>query len=72
MLKKNLIPLILIVLSLAMLIGNTEGRIRKAGWLGNTVFFPFLRSLRAVETSRQLKQEVFRCARNWPKQPLTS
>ncbi len=59
MLKKNLIPLILILLSLIMLIGSTEARIQKAGWLGNTVFFPFLRSLRAIETSQQMKQEVF-------------
>jgi rod shape-determining protein MreC len=59
MLKKNLTPLILIFLSLLMLIGSTENRVIKAGWLGNTVFFPFLRSLRAIESTRQLKQQVF-------------
>jgi len=59
MLKKNLTPLILIFLSLLMLIGNTDNRVTKAGWLGNTVFFPFLHSLRAIESTRQLKQEAF-------------
>jgi len=59
MLKKNLVPLILILLSLIMLIGSKESRSAKAGWLGNTVFFPFLHSLRAIETNQQLQQEVF-------------
>ncbi len=59
MLKKNLVPLILIVLSLLMLIGSNESRLKKAGWMGNTVFFPFVRSLKAVETRQELKQEVF-------------
>ncbi len=42
-----------------MLIGTKESRSLKAGWLGNTVFFPFLHSLRAIETNQQLKQEVY-------------
>ncbi len=54
-----LVPLILIVLSLLMLIGSNESRLKKAGWTGNTVFFPFRRSLKAVETRQELKQEVF-------------
>ena len=47
------------MLSLFLLVGNPESRIAKAGWLGNTVFFPLLHSLRAVETTKQLNQEVF-------------
>ena len=59
MLKKNLVPLILIVLSLFMLIGSNESRVQKASWMSNTVFLPFTRSLKAVETRQELKQEVF-------------
>ena len=59
MFKKNLVPLILIVLSLLMVIGSKESRIKKAGWMGNTVFFPFVKSLKAIETTQELKQEVF-------------
>lgn len=42
-----------------MLLGSPEARSAKAGWLGNTVFFPFVHSLRAIETNKTLKQEVF-------------
>jgi rod shape-determining protein MreC len=42
-----------------MLIGTKEARVTKAGWLGNTLFFPMLRSLKAIETTARLKQEVF-------------
>lgn len=59
MYKKHLIPVLLIVLSLVMLLGGQEKRITKAGWLGNTVFFPLLHSLRVVETTKQLNQEIF-------------
>ncbi|PKN72675.1 MAG: hypothetical protein CVU50_05920 [Candidatus Cloacimonetes bacterium HGW-Cloacimonetes-3] len=59
MLKKHLVPAILILLSLLMLIGSKEARTSKAGWLGNTLFFPMLRSLKAIETTAALKQEVF-------------
>lgn len=57
--KKHLVPAILILLSLLMLIGSKEARATKAGWLGNTLFFPMLRSLKAIETTAVLKQEVF-------------
>lgn len=59
MLKKHLVPAILILLSLLMLIGSKDGRANKARFLGNTVFFPMVHSLRAIETTRALKQEVF-------------
>lgn len=59
MIKKNLVSLILIFLSLVMLIGDKDSRAVKAGLLGNTVFFPFVHSLRAIETTQQMKQEVF-------------
>lgn len=42
-----------------MLLGSPESRTAKAGWLGNTMFFPFVHSLRAIETNKSLKQEVF-------------
>lgn len=59
MFKKNLVPLVLIVISLFMLIGSKENRVKKAGWMGNTVFFPFVKSLKVMETTKELKQEVF-------------
>ncbi|MDY0152053.1 MAG: rod shape-determining protein MreC [Candidatus Cloacimonas sp.] len=59
MIRKNLVPAILILLSLLMLIGSKEARISKAMIVGNTVFFPFMHSLRAIETTQELKQEVF-------------
>lgn len=42
-----------------MLLGTEESRIRKAGWLGNTVFFPIIHSLQAIRTNSELRQEVF-------------
>jgi rod shape-determining protein MreC len=59
MLKKHLVPAVLILLALVMLIGSKEARTSKAEWLGNTLFFPLLRSLNAMETNALLKQEVF-------------
>lgn len=59
LLKKHLVPAILILLSLLMLVGTKEVRFTKAGWLGNTLFFPLLRSLKEIETTATLKQEVF-------------
>lgn len=42
-----------------MLLGSGEARSMKAGWLGNTLFFPIIHSLQAIRTNSELKQEVF-------------
>lgn len=59
MLKKHLVPAILILLSLLMLLGSKDDRSTKAAWLGNTIFFPLVHSLKAIETSNAMKQELF-------------
>ena len=42
-----------------MLLGTEEDRTVKAGWLGNTLFFPIIHSLQAIRSNSELKQEVF-------------
>ncbi len=42
-----------------MLLGSGEARSTKAGWLGNTLFFPIIHSLQAIRSNSELKQEVF-------------
>lgn len=71
MLKKHLVPAVLILISLLMLIGTKEARATKAGWLGNTLFFPMLRSLKAIETTASLKQEVFSLRKKLTEETLT-
>lgn len=57
--KKYIIPAILIVLSIAMLIGNEETRAAKASFLGKTLFFPFVSSLRTIESNHALSKDNF-------------
>jgi rod shape-determining protein MreC len=56
--KKILLPLLMVLLALAMILGSTESRIRKANILGNTVFFPFTHSLKVIYSNRHLKSEI--------------
>lgn len=59
MLKKYLLHISLILLSLIMLIGNTESRIARASFFGRTLFFPLVYSLKAIENNQSLRQENF-------------
>lgn len=58
MLKKYLVPMILLVLSLAMLIGSNETRTARASLLGRTVFYPFVHSMNVFKTNSELKKEL--------------
>ena len=59
MLKRHITPILLVIISIAMLIGNEESRIGKASFFGKTIFFPFVHSLRAIEVNNALRQENF-------------
>lgn len=59
MYQKYILPVGLVILSLIMLIGNAEERASKAAFLGRTIFFPFVHSLKTVESNRTLREENF-------------
>ena len=59
MYKKYILPAVLIILSIAMLIGSTETRAAKAAFFGRTLFFPFVHSLKAIESNQALQKENF-------------
>ncbi len=56
--KRFILPLSLALLSLILMLGSTESRIKRAAWLGHTVFLPFTRSVIAIKSNRVLKAEV--------------
>ena len=58
MFKKYLVPLILFLITLITLIGTPETRTARASVLGRTVFYPFARSIKAIRTNAELKEEV--------------
>jgi rod shape-determining protein MreC len=58
-LKKYILHAVLLILSLAMLLGSQEARIAKASFFGRTIFFPLVHSLKAIESNQQLKQDNF-------------
>ena len=57
MYKKYILPAILIIVSIAMLIGSTEARAGKAAFFGRTLFFPFVHSLKAIKSNQVLQEE---------------
>jgi rod shape-determining protein MreC len=59
MYKKYFLPAILIVISIAMMIGNEDTRASKAAFFGRTIFFPFVHSLKTIESNRSLREENF-------------
>ncbi|MCB5253168.1 MAG: rod shape-determining protein MreC [Candidatus Cloacimonadaceae bacterium] len=59
MYKKYILPAVFIVLSIAMLIGSPEARVAKAAFFGKTLFFPFVHSLKAIESNQALQEENF-------------
>ncbi len=56
--KRFILPLVLVLISLALVLGSTEGRVKRASWLGRTVFYPFTHSLRLFRTNTILKAEI--------------
>lgn len=58
MLKRYFVPLIYILFAVAMLLGTSESRQRKAAWFGRTVLIPFVGSVRSIQTVQMLKDEV--------------
>jgi rod shape-determining protein MreC len=56
--KRFILPAVLVVLALLMLLGTTESRIKKASFVGRTVFFPFSHSLKVLKTNTILKSEL--------------
>lgn len=41
-----------------MILGSSEQRIKKASWFSNYLYFPFSKSLQAIETAAQLRTEI--------------
>ena len=56
--KRFILPLVLVVLSLLMMLGSEASRISRASWLGRTVLFPFSNSLLLIKANSSLKSEV--------------
>lgn len=56
--KRFILPLVLVVLSLLMMLGSGASRINRASWLGRTVLFPFSNSLLLIKANSSLKSEV--------------
>ncbi|MDZ4121893.1 MAG: rod shape-determining protein MreC [Candidatus Cloacimonadaceae bacterium] len=56
--KRYLLSFALVLVSLLLMMGNSEGRLARASWFGRTIFFPVSQSLRWVETTKELRQEL--------------
>jgi len=56
--KRFVLPIILVVLSLIMMMGSTETRIHRASFFSKTIFFPISSSLESIKTNATLKKEV--------------
>lgn len=56
--KRYYLPLILVLLALLLMLGSTETRVKRASWLGHTVFFPFSSSVNTLRNNRALSAEV--------------
>ncbi len=57
--KRYILPVVLVLLSIAMLIGDEDMRSAKAAFFGKTIFFPFVSSLKTIENNRRLSEENF-------------
>lgn len=58
--KKIFLPLALVLVSILLILGSTEGRVKRASMLGKTVFYPFLHSVKLFRTNSALKGEIAR------------
>jgi len=56
--KRIIWPLALVLASLLLLLGSTQGRVKRASLLGKTVFYPFTHSLNLFRTNSALKAEI--------------
>lgn len=56
--KRFILPLVLAVLALALMLGSTELRVKRASFFGRTVFIPFTHSLNVIKTNATLKDEL--------------
>jgi len=52
-------PALLVIFSIIMMIGNDATRSAKAAFFGRTLFFPFVHSLKTIETNRSLREQNF-------------
>ncbi len=57
--KRYIMPAILVVFSIAMLIGDQDTRAAKAAFFGKSIFFPFVSSLKTIESNRSLSEDNF-------------
>lgn len=57
--KRYILPVVLVMLSIAMLIGGEGARSAKAAFFGKSIFFPFVSSLKTIENNRRLSEENF-------------
>lgn len=56
--KKMILPLALVLVSLALSLGSPESRAKRASFLGQTVFYPFTRSINVFRSNSSLKREL--------------
>lgn len=56
--KRFVLPIVLVVLSLILMMGSTETRIKRASFFSKTIFFPISSSLESIKTNATLKKEV--------------
>ncbi len=52
-------PALLIIFSVIMLIGDEAARIARASFFGRSLFFPFVHSLKTIESNRSLREQSF-------------
>jgi len=57
--KRYILPIILILFSTAMLLGDEDARSAKAAFFGKTLFFPLVSSLKTIESNHKLREENF-------------
>ncbi len=56
--KKAILPLALVLISLLLMLGSTQSRVKRASLLGHTVFYPVTHSVKLFRSNSALKGEI--------------
>ncbi|MCK4311192.1 MAG: hypothetical protein KAW88_00480, partial [Candidatus Cloacimonetes bacterium] len=55
--RKNIPFIIYLLLALSLFLGNNEQRIKKANFLSQTLYYPFISSINKIESLFKIKEQ---------------
>lgn len=57
MTRERIVALLLLILALFLLLGTTDTRIKKAQWIGNYIFSPYVNNITNIQKAKILKEK---------------